>query len=71
MTSCTWVFLPGIFMFIMHQIFFARAIGLNTSRDAVKTGEYQMKCSPSDIPQFPNFAIYVCAFSFHPNKLLK
>ena len=28
--------------FIIHQIFFARAIGLNTSRDAAKTGEYQM-----------------------------
>ena len=27
---------------IIHQIFFARAIGLNTSRDAAKTGEYQM-----------------------------
>ena len=25
---------------IIHQIFFARAIGLNTSRDAAKTGEY-------------------------------
>ena len=27
---------------IIHQIFFARAIGLNASRDAAKTGEYQM-----------------------------
>ena len=26
--------------FIIHQIFFAGAIGLNTSRDAAKTGEY-------------------------------
>ena len=31
-----------IMNFIIHQIFFARAIGLNTSRDAAKTGEYQM-----------------------------
>ena len=29
-------------VFKIHQIFFARAIGLNTSRDAAKTGEYQM-----------------------------
>ena len=27
---------------IIHQIFLARAIGLNTSRDEAKTGKYQM-----------------------------
>ena len=27
---------------IIHQIFLACAIGLNMSRDAAKTGEYQM-----------------------------
>ena len=31
-----------VLVLIIHQIFFARAIGLNTSRDAAKTGEYQM-----------------------------
>ena len=36
------LFFACIFVFIIHQIFFARAIGLNTSRDAAKTGEYQM-----------------------------
>ena len=31
-----------ISVLIIHQIFFAPAIGLNTSRDTVKAGEYQM-----------------------------
>ena len=31
-----------ILAIIIHQIFVARAIGLNASRDAAKTGEYQM-----------------------------
>ena len=37
---------------IIHQTFFSRAIGLSTSRDTGKTGEY-----PGDIPQviYPSF----------------
>ena len=53
---------PLISCFIIHQIFFVHAIGLNTSRDAAKTGEYQMII----IPKFSNSAIYIRKFSFYP-----
>ena len=49
---------------IIHQIFFARAIDLNTSRDAAKAGEYST-IRTDDIPQFSNFVTYVRMFSFH------
>ena len=37
-----WFFTNRLSALIIHQIFFARAISLNASRDAAKTGEYQM-----------------------------
>ena len=57
-----------IFLFINRQIFFARAIGLNTSRDAEKIGEYQMILSSSRTLRF-TFAQLV--FIPIPSKLLK
>ena len=62
-------YLP-LFTFIIHQIFFARAIGLNTSRDAAKTGKYQM-IFPSDIPQFRALRFTFERLAFIPSKLLK
>ena len=41
-TECSrgdWALVVSISTLIIHQIFFARAIGLNTPRDAAKTGE--------------------------------
>ena len=53
-------------MIIIHQIFFARAIGLDTSRDAAKTGEYQMI-----FPSFLTLRFTFARLAFIPSKLLK
>lgn len=55
-----------ISQFISHRIFFSRAIGLNTSCDAVKTGRYQMMSPSQEI--FQNFPLSLSVFI--PTKLL-
>ena len=47
------------------QIFCARAIGLNTSRDAAKIGEYQI------FPSFGTLRFTFARLAFIPSKLLK
>ena len=55
------------------KYFFAGAVGPNVSRE-LKCPEYALQLgnireAPSDIPQVPNFAIFVHAFSFIPSNL--
>ena len=65
--------IPGITMIIIHQIFFRardwprRITWPNMPQ--LKLGNIR-EYAPGDIPQFSNFAIYVCAFSFCPEKIV-